>query len=525
MLNMKATIQIDTNNVLRTVASFSLGVSLAGWDRYLSTMAGGFGVTPDPQTVAAIRDANLPLLRLSNGSGADESHFATGDADLAGAGLLASVTEAALADALVTVNYGTGTPEEAAAYAAYLNGTTENTFPIGVDSSGVDWGTVADWATLRGQLPSGGDLLDHLRIGHPDPFGFSLFEVGNEVYFHAWAGAPESVDPKDYVAFAESFSTKVEMISPQASIGLGVGNPIEWDDLWNIPMLQECAAQGFTPGFLSDHFYVYDGHEETLSDQELLTNTVSRPGSTMPIHAFAPRNWAGRAQAYRSLLSGQLGASGDAVRLICAEFNSDADSANKQSTSLVRGLLVADAIGSALLTEYCGVIYWDLRNSYLGVDDDPSLALYGWREGGDSGLLGSDSGTPPATGPYVFYPSYFGVQLASKIATGCCALVYAASDVSELSVYAGVQTDGHLKLLLINKSPMVAFDTTVDIAGFSAAGTATSWQYGTEEDNAQSTTADGAASLTMSSATVAATAAGVQVTSTFPAYSMTVLEL
>jgi hypothetical protein len=67
---MQATIQIDTNNVLRSVASFSLGVSLAGWDRYLSTMAGGFGVTPDPQTVAAIRDANLSVLRLSNGSGA-----------------------------------------------------------------------------------------------------------------------------------------------------------------------------------------------------------------------------------------------------------------------------------------------------------------------------------------------------------------------------------------------------------------------------------------------------------------------
>jgi hypothetical protein len=45
------------------------------------------------------------------------------------------------------------------------------------------------------------------------------------VYFHGWAGAPESVDPKDYVAFAKSVSTKVEMIYPKASIGLGVGMP------------------------------------------------------------------------------------------------------------------------------------------------------------------------------------------------------------------------------------------------------------------------------------------------------------
>ena len=101
---------------------------------------------------------------------------------------------------------------------------------------------------------------------------------------------------------------------------------------------------------------------------------------------------------------------------------------------------MADAIGSALLTEYSGVIYWDLRNSFLSVDDDSTL--YGWREGGDSGLLGSDNGTPPATGPFVFYPSYFGVQLASKFAIGCGALVDAASDVSELSVHSGVQKDG-----------------------------------------------------------------------------------
>jgi hypothetical protein len=115
---------------------------------------------------------------------------------LAGAGLLASVTEAGSANALVTLNYGTGTPEEAAAYAAYLNGTAENMSPIGVDSSGADWGTVADWANLRGQLPVGGDSLDHLCIGHTDPFGFSFFEVGNEVYFHALSFAKKTSDGK-----------------------------------------------------------------------------------------------------------------------------------------------------------------------------------------------------------------------------------------------------------------------------------------------------------------------------------------
>jgi hypothetical protein len=65
----------------------------------------------------------------------------------------------------------------------------------------------------------------------------------------------------------------------------------------------------------------------------------------------------GRAGAYRTLLTSRLGDAGAGEELVCAVFNSDADVANKQSTSLVRGLHVADAVGAILQTEYNVLIY------------------------------------------------------------------------------------------------------------------------------------------------------------------------
>jgi hypothetical protein len=532
---LQSTVTVDTSSVVRMVNDHVLGVNLGGWDTYLSAdTATGKGVTPDTQTLNLIQNAGLKMLRLNNGSDADMFHFSSDNNDHpVGAGLLANMTAAAGADGFVTVNYGTGTPEEAAAYLAYLNGTTDNAFAIGVDANGTDWGTVSDWATLRGETPIGGDPLDVLRAGHPSPFGFSHFEVGNEVYFGKWLGAPNLTgDPaafpklvQNYATFVEKFADLAVSIDPSALIGVGLGNPIEYDANWNIPLLQRFNADGRTPGFLSDHFYVYDGNNETLSDSELLTDSVTTPGSTMPIHAFAPRNWADRAAAYRSLLTDELGPSGESVELICAEFSSDADASNKQSTSLIRGLFLADAIGGVLQTEYNGVISWDLRNSYNGgLANDPTF--YGWRKGSDAGMIGTDSGMAPATGPYVPYPTYFAEQLVSKMVHTGDRVVKAASDNADLSAYAVLQGNGHLALLIINKAP-VENNVTFNISGFVPANSATAFQYGEAEDTAQSLTADGSSSLTTSIPrfAVVPTGMGGQFGYIVPGYSMTVLDL
>lgn len=515
-------VAIDVSGVARTVGDHVLGVNVPAWDYYLSSAPDGSGVTPDARTVQMVQDSGLSMVRLSNGSGADRWHWASRHPDWPiGAGLLANFAAAAGADAIVNINFGTGTPREGAAYVAYLDGSATDTTLLGMDSKGVDWKTVGFWASLRGATPlPTDDGYNHLRAGHPEAFGFHRFEIGNEAYFGAWQNWT-TPNAGDYVTFARRFAALARAIDPAIQVGVGVGNPGEWDQAWNVPVLQACSAAGFTPGFLSDHFYVYDGARETLSDSALLHHTVSDASSTMPLHANSPRNWAARAQAYRGLLQQHLGAAAATqVALLCAEFNSDADSANKQSTSLVKGLFLADALGSVLTTEYQGVAYWNLRNNY---DTKPTNAsLYGWRPGADEGMLGT-TGPAPFTGPYVAYPAFFAAQLAAKVARAGGQVVRVSSTNADLAVYAVTQTNGHVALLVINKSATDTITDTFSFSGFVPGGAATLWQYGKAEDTAQQFSVTGAASLTQTSVSIQVATGSF--TFSFPSYSMSVLDL
>jgi hypothetical protein len=530
--DMPSVVTVDAGAVVRTVNDHVVGVNLTGWDGYLaSNHYSTTDTTPDAGTAALLQQAGMHLLRLSNGSGSDEWHFAKElDANgfTSGAGVLARMTGQIGAQGMVTVNFGTGTPQEAAAYLAYLNGAADNATVIGADANGTNWGSAGAWASLRGQAPLAvDDGLNHLRASHPEPFGFKYFEVGNEAYFGAWQGF-KMPSPAAYVTFAHQFNELAQVISPDVSVGLGVGNPGEFDASWNVPVLQACAAQGFTPGFLSDHFYAYDGkNQPALSDQDLLLHTVSDPKSTLSIHGNAPANWAGRAQAYRALLQNNLGDAAKSVELMVGEYNSDSDASNKQTTNLVHGLWTADAIGSILETEYNGAAFWDLRNNYADMAANP--AFYGWRTGADDGMIGAPSNNvaAPATGPYVEYPAYFAAQLAGKLVHTGDKVVSAPSDTATLSSYAVLQQNGHLALLVINKSSAAADTVTFNLAGFVPSGTATQWTYGQTEDTAQSKSADGAASLTQTAPMIAAAAmaGGSSFALTFPAYSMSVIDL
>ena len=530
-----STVNVDFGQAVRTVPTAILGVSTPGYDYFLSVdTATAKGVTPNAQTVGLIQNAGLGVLRLSNGTGADEFHFASNANQFpVGAGLLANLAAQTGSDALVNINYGTGTPQEAAAYLAYLNGSTDNAFAIGVDANGRDWGTAGSWALLRGQNPIGADPLDSLRAGHAAPYGFTRFEVGNEVYYAGWDGAPKLNNGADFAALAQKYATFVKTfaglaanIDPNAQIGVDAANPVEYDALWNIPLLQDLKAIGYTPNFLSDHFYVYDGNNEPpISDANLLLHAVGDPSSVQPIHGNAPRNFAGRAAAYRNLLTTQLGEAGASVKLLIAEFNSDADGSTKQTTNLAHGLFLADAIGAALQTEYDGLVVWNLRNAY---QDHPADARFsGWRTGSDNGMIGSGNGSAPATGPYVAYPSYFAEQLASKALQPGDTVVSASTDNANLTTYAIRRANGHLALLVINKSANATDNATFNLVGFTPNASAIEYQYGQAQDDAQRMSADGAASLSMTAPAFAITltGSGSQFHEAFLAYSMTVIDL
>jgi hypothetical protein len=435
---------------------------------------------------------------------------------------------------LLTLDYGSGSPQEAAAFLAYLNAQPSNTTVIGMGITWNDttnqwvtknWQTAGYWASLRAATPlPQDDGLNFLRIGRAAPFGIHFFEVGNEVY-GSWetdhhgqgnkTGLPH--DPATYVAFAKRFATYAASIDPSISIGLVTGSVNSYFNNWTANVLTQCVRQGLTPGFLSDHSYMQGPGSE--SDSFLLTQTVSDPN---PQNPNSPLSWSQRAAGYRQLLRQILGKAAARVELLATEYNSVYSNPGKQMTSLVNGLFVADSIGSILETEYNAALVWDLRNGW-DTGNNNSSSLYGWRQGGDYGILGSSNGSPPSTGTYVPYPTYFAEQLLSLMVHNGDTVVHAVSDDINLAVYAVREANGHLDLLVINKSATTDLTGNFQITGFVPAAQAQVWQYGKVQDTAQSQTTDGSSALANFIATL--TLNGSNFSFVFPSYSMTVLDL
>jgi len=513
-----ASVTVNAGQVVRSVAPQLLGVNLTWWDTNLNT----------PQTQQLVQAAGLTMFRFPGGSSSDDFHF-NAPPTYNGEGTdasMASFVDSVAGVGLATTDYGSGSPQEAAAFLAYLEAPVGNTTAIGNgqewnDSMGsyqtVNWQTAGYWASLRAAAPlAQDDGLNFLRLDHPAPFNIQYWEIGNEEY-GTWEIDHHTAqhDPATYISFAKQFAAYAAQIDPTISIGLDVGSPGTDFNNWAADILQQSAMQGFMPGFLSDHNYVQAPNSE--SDSGLLLHTVS--------DASTSYDWAVRAAGYETLLIKYLGNAGYNVQLLATEFNSVYTNPGKQTTSLVNGLFVADSLGVLLETSYNGADVWDLRNSF-DTGNNNSSGLYGWRQGGDYGILGSPNGSPPASGAYAPYPTYFAEQLASKIIQSGGEVVQAASDNSNLSAYAVLEPNGHLDLLIINKSgpsASSAVSEQIQLAGFQPQAQAQVWQYGEAQDTAQSQTSDGQASLAQSSTTLNVT--GSSFNYTFPAYSMTVLDL
>ena len=240
-------------------------------------------------------------------------------------------------------------------------------------------------------------------------------------------------DPATYITFAKQFANLAATIDPSISIGLDVQSPGSDFNNWTADILQQSASQGLTVGFLSDHNYVQAPGSE--SDSNLLLDTVTGTNSD-PSDPGNPYNWAARAADYESLPH-QVPGCGRRARSSSSRPSSTRfiPSPGKQTTSLVNGLFLADSLGAMLETPYDGADVWDLRNSY-STGGNNSSSLYGWRTGGDYGLIGSPGGTAPATGPYVPYPTYFAEELASKIIQTGGNVVQASSSDPNLTAYA-----------------------------------------------------------------------------------------
>jgi alpha-L-arabinofuranosidase len=556
------TVTVNAGTTIRAIPSDMIGVNTAPWD----------GLLNSAQTLSLSEAAGINAVRIGGGSTVDQIHFNTltyysnpaSTSSQTSLSSNATYGQAALyaasmnATAIVTVDYGEGSPQEAAALLAYLNGSTTNTTSLGMGEQWnvstqswqmVNWQTVGYWASLRAATPlAHDDGLNILRINHPASFNFQYWEVGNEVYGswetdeHGASGdslpmptgdSPKAHDPTTLISFAKQFAALAAEISPGILIGYDSQAVDSSFSGWIVNTLEQSASQGFTPGFIADHYYtsVSPGSE---NDATLLgVSNTSASGNTY--------DWSQRAADYDNLIHSILGSAGNNVQLIADEVNSISSNPGKQSTSMVNGLFIADAIGSALestgsngLPGYQGFWIWDLHNG--GVSGNSSSSLYGWRTEGDYGIIGSGSGF--ASGE--LSPDYFALQLASKIFSSDGTLVSSSEDnESAVDTFAVLEPNGQLELLVVNKTdprkngdtstppnnlPDPSLTETFDINGFLAISQATVWQYGVAQDDAQATAPNFASSLANFTTTLSENASG-DFSMVLPDYSMTVIQL
>lgn len=453
-------LRVDRAQSLRQVDARHFGVNTAIWDSHFEKA----------ETVSLLREMGVLTLRFPGGSLSDEYHWASNTTRSNTWQWVTSFTDFARAATnlgarvFITVNYGTGTPEEAAAWVRHANLTNR--------------------------------------------YGFKYWEVGNENY-GPWEtdahGRPH--DPSTYATLAAKYIQQMKAADPSIKVGVvavpgedsysngytdhPAKNPRTGSSHngWTPVMLSTLRSLGITPDFLVHHHYPAWTFQE--SDPLLLQSAVG---------------WAKDARDLRRQIQDYFGPSGTNIELVVTENNSNSGDQGKQSTSLVNGLYLADSLGQLMRTEFKAFVWWDLRN---GTDKkgnmDPSL--YGWRTYGDLGMINGLSNR---------HPTFYLMKLMQYFARPGDMVLSAASDHLWLTPYAIQRTNGVMTLLVLNKAPSNSITAQIDLAGFNPHPTATLYSYGIAQDEA-ARTGLGSADLFQTNHP----GVGPVFTSSFPPYSAT----
>jgi alpha-L-arabinofuranosidase len=462
---------VDAGTVLGTVDARQFGVNTATWDGSLS----------DSQTLPMLREMGCLALRWPGGSTSDQYDWTS---DAGGNSTFRYIATNLGAQVFTTVNYGTGTASEAAAWVLSANKTYN--------------------------------------------CGFKYWEIGNECY-GGWETDDHAIphDPYTYATNAVAYIQQMKAAYPAVPIKVGVVvvpgeqsyannenhfavNPRTGATNygWTPIVLSEMNRLGVLPDFLIYHFYwQYTTSGWTFytasPDSDPLLLQVS--GNPCPL---AWTDWASAASSLRQQIDDYIGAAGTNIELCVTEINSDAGAMGRQSTSLVNALYLADSTGQLMKTSFRSHLWWDLHNgSETDGDFDPTI--YGWRTNGDYGLLNA------ANAPY---PTFYAQQMLRYFARPGDAVLNGTSDNPLLSAYAVHRANGALTLLVINKDMATNLTGQLALTNFSPWTTATIQSYGIPQDLAAG---PGAGPESPGIATSSYSPAGTNFTYEFPPLSLT----
>jgi alpha-N-arabinofuranosidase len=464
-------LNIFANQTNRTVDARWFGVNAATWDGNLGNSA----------TIPALKAAGITTLRWPGGSGADVHDWTT---DISAEKTFNNVATnlGANAQTFVTVNYGTGTSNLAAGYVLFDNVTNHCNFKYWEIGNECYGGWETDDNTNDGYVPH-------------DPYTYAVRAAG---YMAAMRAADPTIKigvvatPGDGSYSNGGTHGATNLVNGQIVYG------------WTPVVLATLRNLGAQPDFLIHHVY------PQYTQEPVATSPPARCVDSDMFLLQATGNWASDAATLRQEISDYFGPAGTNIELCCTENNSDSSNGGKQLSSLVNCLYEADTLAHLMQTEFNSYLWWDLRNGQ-GSNGELDPSLYGWRQYGDEGLI---------NGPSAYYPVYYAMTIMQYFAQPGDTILIASSDYLLLSAYAAVQTNGTLKVLVVNKDPVANFNGQINFNGYSPASNAVIHTYGESQDNA---TMNDLNSTLQDIATTGITTASNLFNYSFPPYSLTVL--
>lgn len=443
---------VNTAQSLGTLTTASEGLNTAVWD----------GSLQDSTANSELSSANVKTIRYPGGSTSDVYHWQSNSV-VPGTSfanptntfdLFMNVVQSIGAQPIITVNYGSGTPAEAAGWVQYANkGGTGYSGPV--------------------PTYTGGSSTGHT-------YGIKYWEIGNEVYGNGSYTANWEYDThtkKGATAYAQNavqIIQAMKAVDPTIKVGVVLTTPSNWPDgvidtndgdtmAWNQTVL---SIAGPYMDFGVIHWYTDYASGGNYTDAGLLNSPAEAAKFTSGL---------------RSLYSQYLGSRASQVGIALTEMNSNGGGfpPGKQTVSLVNGLFLADAYMSFLENGVFNVDWWAEYNGIV-TNGDNSSSLYGTANYGDMGILSSGNSSggitePPLDTPF---PPYYGLAMVGKLGSAGDTMVASLSNQSLVAVHAVKQANGNLAILIINKDPSTTYQETISPGGYSPGKNATVYTYG-----------------------------------------------
>ncbi|HTI23019.1 MAG TPA: RICIN domain-containing protein [Kutzneria sp.] len=402
-----ATVSVDTAHWLANYSSTTPGLNTQVYDGNMNGSA----------IPGLLSNAGVGMFRYPGGSYADIYHWQTNTAD---GGVVAPNTDfdtfmgtvrAAHTQPIITADYGSGTPDEAAAWVRYANVT-------------------------KG-------------------YGVKYWEIGNEIPGNGEYGAQWETDKHashsatTYATNLLQFISAMKAVDSSIKIGAVLTTPGGWPDGivgpgdtqdWNHTVLSIAGSK-------IDFVIVHD-YPSSTSEADLL----AKPQSKVP----------GMAGTVRSLINQYAGGNASNVGIAITETNVD-----KYKDTAPNGLFAPDQMLTWAENGAFTVDYWAMHN---GVDCTKVTTVDGATDYDDGGVVSSGSSCEPALNT-PFAP-YYGISMVSKLAQSGDSLVQATSSNSLISAHAVHRGNGDVNVMLINKDPHNATTVSLSYSGFTPSSAA-----------------------------------------------------